>query len=51
MARLGAEQASCFDLDPGFIATRFTLNIDDPLGFSFAGEKYLAIRVGSGGHF
>jgi hypothetical protein len=49
--QLAFEPYARFDIDPGFIATRFTLNIDDPLGFSFDGGKFWAIHVGGGGHF
>ena len=49
--QLAFEPYARFDIDPGFIATRFTLNIDDPLGFSFDGGKLWAIHVGGGAHF
>jgi len=48
---LAAEPYARFDVGPGFIATRFTLNIDQPLGFSFDDGKFWGAHVGGGGSF
>lgn len=37
-----------FDFDNLFLATRFTLNIDEPYGFAFDAQKFWAIHVGFG---
>ncbi len=49
--QLAFEPYARFDFDPGFINTRFTLNLDDPLGFAFDEGKYWSIHVGGGGAF
>jgi hypothetical protein len=49
--QLALEPYARFDFDPAFINTRFTLNLDDPLGFSFDEGKVWAIHVGGGGAF
>jgi hypothetical protein len=49
--QLAFEPYARFDFDGAFLATRFTLNIDDPLGFSFDEGKIWAIHVGGGGSF
>jgi hypothetical protein len=49
--QLSFEPYARFDFDGAFLATRFTLNIDDPLGFSFDEGKIWAIHVGGGGSF
>jgi hypothetical protein len=40
-----------FDFDNLFLATRFTLNIDDPYGFAFDSGKFCALHVGFGGTY
>jgi hypothetical protein len=49
--QLAVEPYARFDIGRGFVATRFTLNIDDPLGFSFDEGKIWAIHLGGGGSF
>lgn len=49
--QLAMEPYARFDFDSLFVATRFTLNIDEPLGFSFDGGRYWALHVGVGGSF
>jgi hypothetical protein len=51
MAQLGFEPNARFDLGRAFINTRFTLNLDEPLGFSFDEGRVWGLHVGGGGTF
>jgi len=50
-AQTAFEPYARLDLDNAFINTRFTLNLDEPLGFGFDSGKYWAWHVGGGGTF
>jgi hypothetical protein len=51
MAQLGFEPNARFDLGTAFVNARFTLNIDEPLGFSFDEGGIWGLHVGAGGTF
>jgi hypothetical protein len=48
---LAVEPYARFDFGAMFLATRFTLNIDEPYGFSFDSGKFWAIHLGFGSSF
>jgi hypothetical protein len=47
-AQIAVEPYARFDFGSAFFNTRFTLNIDDPLGFSFDDGKVWALHLGFG---
>lgn len=50
--QVSLEPYARFELgETGFLATRFTLNLDDPYGFSFDTGKLWGLHVAVGGHF
>ena len=48
-AQIAVEPYARFDFGSAFFNTRFTLNIDEPLGFSFDDGKVWALHLGAGG--
>lgn len=48
-AQVAIEPYARFDLGTAFLNTRFTLNIDEPLGFSFDESRVWAFHFGAGG--
>jgi hypothetical protein len=50
-AQFALEPYGRFDFDNYFACARFTLNLDDPAGFSFEEGKSRALRFGLGGAF
>lgn len=48
-AQVAVEPYARFDLGKAFLNMRFTLNIDEPLGFSFDEDKFWAFHIGAGG--
>jgi hypothetical protein len=51
MAQLGFEPNARFDLGSAFVNARFTLNLDEPLGFAFDEGGVWGLHVGAGGTF
>lgn len=50
--QVSLEPYARFELgETGFLSTRFTLNLDDPYGFSFDTGKVWGLHVALGGHF
>jgi hypothetical protein len=50
-AQTAFEPYARLDFDNAFVNTRFTLNLDEPLGFGFDSGKVWAWHVGGGGTF
>lgn len=50
-AQLSLEPYARFDFDRAFVSTRFTLNLDNPLGFSFDTGRLWGLSVALGGAF
>ncbi|HEX6765216.1 MAG TPA: hypothetical protein VF103_07050, partial [Polyangiaceae bacterium] len=50
-AQVAIEPYGRLDFGSAFANARFTLNIDDPLGFAFDEGKVWAIHIGGGGSF
>jgi hypothetical protein len=49
--QVAAEPYVRFGIGPGFLNARFTVNLDEPLGFAFDEGKIWAIHLGGGGTF
>jgi len=50
-AQVAIEPFARFDLGTGFVNARFTLNLDEPLGFGFDEGKVWALHFGGGASF
>jgi hypothetical protein len=50
-AQLALEPFFRADFGPGYVETRLTMNLDDPLGFAFDDGKVWGLHVGGGGRF